>query len=186
MPIKSTSSNYGSIAITLHWLMAALVVILIVSGFRSAGTTIADAKAAILMVHAPVGIAVLILLVFRIIWWLSFDKRPQAIAGQPRWQDLSARTVHYAFYAVLLLMTASGIGMFILADAGPILFGGADVALPDLNELAPRAPHGIGARLLIALVALHASAAIYHQFVRKDGLLSRMWFGGGKNERDIQ
>jgi len=186
MPIKSTSSSYGSIAITLHWLMAMLVLILIVSGFRAAGTTIADAKAAILMVHAPVGITVLLLLIFRIVWWLFFDKKPQTIGGQPRWQELSARIVHYAFYGVLLLMTASGIGMFVLSGAGPILFGGTDAALPNFNELAPRTPHGIGARLLIALVVLHAGAAIYHQFVRKDGLLSRMWFDRDRTKKDIQ
>jgi len=27
------------------------------------------------------------------------------------------------------------------------------------------------------LIAAHVAAALYHQFMRKDGLLSRMWFG---------
>lgn len=184
MSIKSTPSKYGPMAIMLHWLMAVLVLVLITTGFRSAGTTISDAKTAILMVHAPVGIAVMILLVFRIVWWLFFDKKPKPIAGQPRWQALSSRVVHTAFYAIVLLMTASGIGMFISSGAGPILFGTAGAALPDLNELAPRVPHDIGARLLIALVVLHASAAIYHQFIRKDGVLARMWFGSGKTEKE--
>ena len=186
MPSKSTTTKYGSIAITLHWLMAILILGLLVSGFRSTGTVVAEAKAAILVVHAPIGITVLILLVLRIIWWLFFDKKPNDIGGQPRWQEISAHIVHYAFYAVLILMTASGVGLFILSGAGPILFGGGTEALPDLNEFAPRGAHALGVRLLIALVVLHAGAAIYHQYVRKDGLLARMWFGGDQAENKRQ
>ncbi len=180
MPTKSTSTKYGAVAILLHWGMALMILGLILSGFRAAGTTVADAKAAILLIHAPVGITVLTLLILRIVWWLFFDKKPEPLPDQPGWQELSARLVHYAFYAVLLLMTASGVGMFILSGAGPILFGGAEGTLPSFDELAPRVPHGIGARLLIALVVLHAGAALYHQFIRKDGLLTRMWFGADK------
>ena len=186
MSIKSTSSRYGSVAITLHWLMATLILVLLGSGFRAAGTTVADAKAAILMVHAPIGIAVSVLLVLRIVWWLFFDRKPDAIAGQSGWREISARVVHYAFYALLLLMTASGVGMFILSGAGPILFGGEGEALPAFDKLGPRTPHGIGARLLVLLVTLHVSAAIFHQYVRKDGLMSRMWFGGDRTAKDTQ
>jgi cytochrome b561 len=34
--------------------------------------------------------------------------------------------------------------------------------------------HGIGAKILFALVALHIAAAIYHRFVRKDRVVERM------------
>ncbi|MEX2691308.1 cytochrome b/b6 domain-containing protein [Rhizobium mongolense] len=41
-----------------------------------------------------------------------------------------------------------------------------------------RAPHGLGAHLLVALLVCHAGAALYHQFVRSDELLRRMRYGG--------
>jgi cytochrome b561 len=37
--------------------------------------------------------------------------------------------------------------------------------------------HSLLATLLTALIALHVVAALYHQFVRKDALLRRMFFG---------
>ena len=40
-----------------------------------------------------------------------------------------------------------------------------------------RAVHGNFAYVIAALVALHIGAALYHQFIRKDNLLSRMWYG---------
>jgi cytochrome b561 len=37
--------------------------------------------------------------------------------------------------------------------------------------------HLMSAYLLLALIIIHIFAALYHQFVRKDGLIGRMWFG---------
>ena len=48
--------------------------------------------------------------------------------------------------------------------------------MPDFWNYKPRIRHGIGARLMVALFVFHAGAALYHHFVKKDGLLRRMWF----------
>jgi cytochrome b561 len=53
---------------------------------------------------------------------------------------------------------------------------GKSAPLPDFWKYRPRTPHGIGARLLLALIVLHTGAALYHHFVRRDGLLRRMLF----------
>ncbi|MEM7429910.1 MAG: cytochrome b/b6 domain-containing protein, partial [Pseudomonadota bacterium] len=106
---------------------------------------------------------------------LAFDKKPSAIPNTPHWQERSARIVHVLFYIVILGMVASGMGMIVLSGAGPALFGQSGI-LPDFWDYAPRIPHGIGARLLVALLVLHIGAALYHQYIRRDGLLSRMWF----------
>ena len=177
MGLKSTIDRYGSMAVSLHWLSAILVLVLIVLGFRVAGTVDPVAKAALLRLHLPIGIAVLVLTALRIVWWWRFDRKPDPAAGSSHWQERAAQAVHILFYVILLGMIASGIGMMVLSGAGPTIFGGQDVALPDFSKYSPRAPHGIGARLLIALVVLHVGAALFHQFGRRDGLLRRMWFG---------
>ena len=176
MAAKSNNSGYGNIAITIHWLSAFFIVVLLGSGFRASGTQAAAAKAAILQIHVPVGITVLILTLGRIAWWYFADTKPQSVP-MPAWQDRSARAVHLLFYVVILGMTASGIGMMVLSGAGPVIFGASLEALPDFNEFAPRIPHGYGARLMVALIVLHAGAALYHYFILRDGLLRRMWFG---------
>ncbi len=177
MALKGTVDRYGSMAVSLHWLSAILVLVLIVLGFRAAATVDPAAKAALLRLHLPIGIAVLVLTALRIVWWWRFDRRPDPIAASTHWQERAAQAVHILFYVVLLGMIASGIGMMVLSGASPIIFGGQGGALPDFSKYLPRAPHGIGAWLLIALVVLHVGAALYHQFGRRDGLLRRMWFG---------
>jgi len=73
-------------------------------------------------------------------------------------------------------MAASGIGMLILSGAGPIIFGADATTLPDFWEYNPRTPHGIGARVVVALLVLHTGAALHHHFFKKDRLLQRMWY----------
>ena len=37
--------------------------------------------------------------------------------------------------------------------------------------------HGLSANLLLLLILLHVAAAFYHQFIRRDNLIARMWYG---------
>jgi cytochrome b561 len=176
MRLKSTADRYGAMIIAIHWLTAALIIILLASGFRAADAADAATKAAILRAHIPIAIAVLTLTLVRLVWWWGFDRKPIPVAGSPHWQARSAQAVHLAFYVIILGMIASGVGMLALSGAAPVIFGGSG-ALPDFWSYRPRFPHGIGARLLVALLILHVGAALYHQFVRRDGLIRRMWFG---------
>ena len=176
MAVKSTSSNYGTVTVTIHWISALLIFALLGSGFRAANSIDPSAKAQFLTLHVPLGITILTLTVARIIWWRFADKKPDAVAGSPAWQERSARALHVLFYVVILGMAASGIGMLALSGAGEIIFASGTEPLPNFHDYLPRVPHGIGARVFVILLVLHVGAALYHQFIRKDGLLSRMWF----------
>jgi cytochrome b561 len=176
MTRKSSATTYGSVAISIHWLSALLIIALFASGVLAENTTDPETKALILTAHAPMGISILVLTLFRLIWWWRFDTKPAPLGGDPAWQETTAKVVHILLYVVMLGMAASGIGMFVLSGAGEILFGGAPGPLPDFNEFAPRTPHGIGAKLLLALFVLHAGAAIYHHLIKRDQTLKRMWF----------
>lgn len=175
--MKSTSAKYGTIAVIIHWLSAMFIFALMGSGFRASSLAESDAKASILSIHVPLGIIILLLTLTRVAWWLFADRKPNHPTGDPAWQTMSAKAVHILFYIVIFGMTASGIGMMVLSGAGSILFAGSDVPLPDFWDYLPRIPHGIGARVMIALLFLHIGAALYHHFIKKDGLIWRMWFG---------
>lgn len=174
--MKSTPTHYGSVAITLHWLSAILIIALLGSGFKSTSTTDLTLQKTILMFHAPIGVLILLLTLVRIAWWWFADKKPNLSKELPLWQRFIAKAVHLLFYGVIILMAASGIGMMVLSGAGEILFSNSPNKLPDFNEFLPRIPHGIGARAFIALLIAHIGAALFHHFVIKDGLISKMWY----------
>ncbi len=178
MSIKSSRSSYGATAVTLHWLSAVLIFAVLGSGFRAGATLDPATKAQILSVHIPLAILVALLTIGRLVWWGLADQKPDPVQGTPKWQQVSATAVHWLFYVVILGMAASGIGMLVLSGAGAMIFGGAEGALPDFWTFKPRVPHGLGARVMVVLLLAHVGAALYHHFVRRDGLLRRMWFGG--------
>lgn len=175
--MKSTATKYGAVAVTIHWLSAVLILVQLGSGFRTAATSDNAAKEAVLSIHPPLGIFILALMVLRILWWMFADRKPDPIKGDPAWQVFSAKGVHVLFYIVTFGMVASGIGMMVASGANAILSGAVDAPLPDFTKILPRGPHGLGARLMLVLLVLHVGAALFHQYVKKDGVMGRMWYG---------
>lgn len=176
MTLKGDAHRYGSVQIALHWTSAAAILALLVLGLMAAATGDPAQKAALLRVHAPLGTLVLALTIARV-GWRFFDKRPDKLARQPRWQAFTARTTHALLYAVTISMGVSGIGLMILSGAGAILFSGAPGPLPDFRDFRPLAVHGAGAAAMVGLLSLHVGAALYHQFYKRDRLLARMGVG---------
>lgn len=173
MGLKSTADRYGSVAIAIHWVTALAIIGLLVSGTVAAGAPAAT-KQSILPIHAAMGSLVLLLTVLRLAWWALADRHPSAAPG-PRAQQLAARVVHGLLYVSVLVLGISGIATIALSGALPALLGQG--SLPDFSTVLPRLAHGITSKLLLALVAVHIGAALYHQFIRRDRLLARMGLG---------
>jgi cytochrome b561 len=179
MSLKSTTTRYGRMAIALHWTSAAAIVLAFAAGLVAANAPSAGA-APILLAHISLGSLVLLLTLLRLGWWIFADRRPALPMDQPRWQRTIAHIVHGSLYLAILVMGASGTGTLTFSGVVPHLLAGDPV--PDLSTLPPRITHGLVSRLMLALLALHIGAALYHQFVRRDHLLARMGIGAA-NER---
>lgn len=175
---KSGSRRYGAVAMAMHWVTAAAILGLLVSGLTMAEMAGADpAKQSIVRTHVVIGAFVVLLTLLRIGWWAFADRRPDEAAPQPLWQAWAAWAVHRLFYVVIALMGASGVATIVLSGSATVLFGGAAGPLPDFMQYPPRLAHGLFAWVMMALVAIHVAAALYHQFVLRDRLLARMGLG---------
>lgn len=175
MGLKSDGRRYGAVAMTMHWATAIVILALLGSGLVMADTADPAAKVKLLTFHAATGFFVGVLTLLRILWWAFADSRPPHTASTPRWQARAAGAVHGLLYVIILLMVVSGVAMMILSGAPQVLMSGG--TLPDFNQYAPRIPHGLGAWTLMALIAAHVGAALYHQFALRDRLLGRMGLG---------
>ncbi len=175
MQTKSTSTQYGRVAVIIHWSSALAVILAFAAGFVVANVAPPAQQGPILVAHITLGLIVFALTLLRIVWWVVADKRPAPVGGQPRWQELISRIVHFGLYALLILMGTSGIVTIVLSGALPTILSGGTV--PDLSQLIPRVAHGIMSKVLLALFLLHVGAALYHQLIRRDHLLARMGVG---------
>jgi len=174
MALKSSTDRYGSVAVAIHWLSALAIILMLASG--QAMDFNDDLVAAVLPFHLALGIVVGVLTLFRILWWVAFDRQPRPQKGMSVLQERLAKAVHLGLYAAILVMVVSGIGMVALTGAAPQIFGGG--VLPEFDEVPPYLAHGLVSKLLLALVVGHIGAALWHQFVKRDGLIGRMRFGG--------
>jgi cytochrome b561 len=134
------------------------------------------AKIDALRAHAFAGTSVLILMTLRLIL-LRTTRLPKQTNGPTPALDLLKRIVHPMLYVSVFVQVFAGIGMAIQADLPRIFFSHEGV-LPQTFWIYPlRSVHYVNSRILMVLIALHISGALYHSFVMKDGLLSRMSFG---------
>ena len=171
--------QYHPFLVTLHWLLAVLIIGGLITGtFVLAAIPNSDPfKMTSLFVHMSVGILILILMVVRLIVRLMTAKPPHADIGNAL-LNKGADAAHWAFYVLVIAMTASGLATAIIADLPDIVFRGSGEPLPaNFDDIASRAAHGIIATLLVLLILAHLVAGLYHHFIRRDGLLGRMWFG---------
>jgi cytochrome b561 len=167
-----TSPRYDATTIALHWCTAGLVVALWIIGQTADWIPRGPVRGDYWSIHFVLGFALAFVLIARIFWRASRGRRlPAADSGL---LHLLAEAMHYALYALLLIVAALGVvNAFI---RGSSLFGIVD--LPQLGDRDLRGPithwHGLAANILLGLALLHALAALAHRYVFKDDVLGRM------------
>lgn len=175
MQLKNSENHFGIIAITLHWVMAILLIGLLALGLYMVGVPISLEKLKLYGWHKEYGILALLLVIIRIIWRFT-NITPRL--SLPLLEKLAARAVHWAFYGFMIAMPITGwlitsaaglpvsvFGWFVL----PNLVGPNDQLMKLCEEIHKWLGYG-----LIATIILHASAALKHHFINKDDILRRM------------
>ena len=152
--------SYSRAQIVLHWGIAALLTVSFVSheaikeGWR-AFLKEQEFSSLGVPIHVFTGIAILVLVLFRLAlrWRRGVPAVPED--GNPILDRVVALT-HWALYGLLILIPVSGLITW---------FGG----VKDAGEV-----HEVLFNIAFVLVAVHTAAALFHQYVLKDGLIRRM------------
>lgn len=177
MSWKNTEHRYGPLAIGLHWLMLILLVAVYASiELREFFPKGSDPRTALKTLHFMLGLSVLGLALLRLGVRLS-GPTPRIVPEPGSWQRLSAKFMHIALYVLMIGMPL--LGWLTLSAAGnPIPFFG--LQLPALigenKDLAKQIEeiHGIIGTAGYFLIGLHAAAALFHHYIKRDNTLSRM------------
>lgn len=180
--IRNTTTSYGWVAIIIHWLMAVLVVAMFGLGLwmRTLGyyhSWYHDAP----YIHKAVGIVLLLLLIFRLIW-RCYNTRPNLLGAV--WEQLIALFVHRLHYVLLFAVMITGYWIPTAEGVGIDVFGCFTV--PALISFDKETTDWLGmmhrylAWSAIALAGLHGAAAWKHHVIDKDHTLRRIL---GLNEK---
>ncbi len=168
--------RYSTVSIFLHWTIALLVVvqILLVSDANTDG----DNARYWVGLHKALGLSILVITLLRLGWRIANPVLPLP-PGTPRWQKIMSRSTHLLFYAVLIALPMTGwlassavgrdIDWFGLFEWPLLPVGGGRETAGTMMSL-----HSSMPKLLYALIGLHVLAALKHQFINRDDVLSRM------------
>jgi cytochrome b561 len=169
--------RHPALTIALHWLSALAVATALAVAWTRAGLDDPQPRAALMQVHQAAGLLVLALLLLRVATRLA-TWRSQPRHGLPKAMQLAALATHLLLYGLLLAMPLLG---WALTNAH-----GHDVRLPGLPPLPalvdadPDLADSLDAWhvglswVLLSAAVLHAAAALFHHFVRRDEVLRAM------------
>lgn len=171
------NNHYGAPAQALHWAAAALIVAAWVLGLIAADMPRGPDKGYWMGIHKSLGVMVVMLTFVRAAWRFANPPPPLPESATPAMRA-AAHAAHFALYALMILLPASGVALS-QANGRGVEFWGL-FALPTMiqpdKELAEalEEAHEVMANLILGVVFIHAAAALFHQHILKDGLMERM------------
>lgn len=173
----ATVTRYSTFGLTLHWIMAVVVLVAFIYGPGGSETRVyASSRDFERQLHESVGVIVFGLLMVRVVWRLAAVV-PEAPPAQ-RWMKRLAKGVQLAMYVLLFaLPLTAAVGAWLEGHPLTLLAG------IQIGPLLPKS-HDIGVVIaelhtwlgdaIIWLAGLHALGGLYHHFVIKDGVLASM------------
>ncbi|MCC0015368.1 MAG: cytochrome b/b6 domain-containing protein [Rhodobiaceae bacterium] len=157
----SKPAGYSRTQIALHWIVAAIIGTQfvfhesMVSAWRAVRRGGVPEFDPLVAAHVWGGLLILALAAWRLAIRLKRGAPPPPKEEHPSLK-MAANIVHWTFYALMIVLPVTGAAAW---------FGGIGFA----GEV-----HEFFKLPLLALVALHVAAALYHQFVLKTDVLARM------------
>jgi cytochrome b561 len=169
--------GYDPVMKAVHWSVLLLITVAYIAIWAGHTVATAEQRAVLVQLHRSLGVTIFVLTLFRLGWrWHA--RIPGLPADIPAIQKVAARATEYLIYVLLLAQPTLGVlhtnargksvDFFFLGELPPIV--GSDKILARQAIAA----HDLVAYVLVAVVALHAAAALFHHFVRRDDVLNAM------------
>lgn len=178
MPIDHPPRHFNLTARVLHWSMAVLILTMLFVGIGMVASL--SLRPTLVSLHRPIGIAILMLVIVRLVNRLRHPPPPLP-ADLPRMQVLGAKASHWLLYGLMMAMPLVGWSMLSAGGYPVLMFGG--FSLPPITPhdatlyALLRSAHTWLALLLFATILMHLAAALYHAWIRRDGVFPSMAHG---------
>ena len=177
--IRNTTTGWGSVARWFHWGLALAILGMIAFGWWMNHVPARADKFFYRSIHAEIGYRDPAAHGAARLVWRGLNPTPALPAETSRWQNIAAHVSHGALYLAVILVAMLG-----WAHSGARtpnysdffgLFNVPQFTSPDKAAAgAYEDRHILFAYVLLALIAVHVIAALWHHFVRRDRVVARM------------
>ncbi|HZT50157.1 MAG TPA: cytochrome b [Hyphomicrobiaceae bacterium] len=172
--------RYDPVSVFLHWsiglgILAIAVLELTRGELFAKGSAMREGLRAI---HEPAGTIIFALVLVRLVW-RALHAPPELPETMAAWERFAAKVMHVVLYALMVAIPVVGMAAT-FARGRPVDFGVFQIFVPldgilgksfarPIKEL-----HEFLGQAVLAVAFLHAAAALWHHYVRKDDILVRM------------
>lgn len=173
----NNTPRHHALTIAIHWIML-LMFLTVYASIELRGIFPKGSTERSLMMSAHIGLGFCI---FALTWMRlaarALFKSPAPEPSANAWEPRLAQIVHISLYVLMIAMPLLG---WLMLSANGRAIAPFGIALPAL--IAPdkslghlfKEAHEIIGRLGYALIGAHAGAALFHHYLRKDSVLTRM------------
>jgi superoxide oxidase len=168
---------FDTATITLHWITLLLVLAMVGTGLLYGPMEERPWAPSLLWAHRSLGVTVWMVTVVRLSWRLKGARIPGFTPSMTRLHRVAVRSSEYGLYVLLLTQPITGLAQTVSHGAPFELLAWTVPSLVSKHfgyVVLFYAVHKLGAWALIGLVSLHASAALFHHFIRRDDVLETM------------
>jgi cytochrome b561 len=175
--LRNTPTEWGSLSRALHWIVAIGIVTLLWIGLYQSGMERGLEKTELRMIHGSIAIVLGALMVLRLAWrWMN--ETPGQPAGNPPWQNLASKLVHWGLYIAVFVQLISGAMVVATNGNGLPFFGLFRIPVPiaenhDAHEFWEEI-HEPGWWAIVILFGVHLLGVLFNHIVRKNDVLKRM------------
>ena len=169
--------SFDTATITLHWISLLLVLAMMGTGLLYGRMENRPWAPSLLWAHRSLGVIIWAITVVRLSWRLKGARIPGFQTSLTRLHQFAARSSEYGLYALLLTQPLTGLAQTLSRGAPFELLAWTVPSIVSKHfgyVVLFYAVHKLGAWCLIGLVSLHASAALFHHFIRRDDVLETM------------
>lgn len=190
--LRNTTDGFGLLARLFHWTTAACFIGAYIFIYYVLWFVVDKRDPAFLTyinIHWVLGCLVGFLVIPRLVWKL-LNVQPQDVPGSPL-EHWLAHAAHWGLYALMIVMPVTGylgtshytsFGLFIIpsfADTAAFAWVSqiTNMTFKEFEAPVDAIHHFLGEWIAWPVVLLHIAAALYHHWVRRDQVLTRMWSG---------
>ena len=176
-PLEPARPSFDTVTITLHWISLLLVLAMTGTGLLYGRMENRPLAPSLLWAHRSLGVITWAITVVRLSWRLKGARIPGFQTSLTRLHQFAARSSEYGLYVLLLTQPLTGLAQTLSRGAPFELLAWTVPSIVSKHfsyVVLFYAVHELGAWCLIGLVSLHASAALFHHFIRRDEVLETM------------
>ena len=178
--VGTPAAGHSWVTKWVHWSAIALLIFAAVKNGDASGALF---HPAVMQQEVYVGLFLTGLYVFLWFWVRGPDGGTRLPITAPWWEQRLSRLVHVCIYVAIGAILFSGFAMAYFAASDVVVDAKAEIVLTMSSRFSFfRFVHLAGLVILVRLLALHLVGALWHRFVRHDGVMQSI----SLFKRDIQ